>query len=591
MNLSMKMMQCGALLGGALLLFGACAGETEPSGSQTQPCPAGIVCGGVCLNHQSDPNNCGACGNSCGGLFCSQGQCTSECAVGETACGQACENLQTSFTNCGSCGNVCASGVCNNGVCQEPISGSGGAQGTGGGDPGTGGGNPGSGGGSSSGDLGGYHTHGDWAGFAFTFADGGATITPESFEDMLNQDGPYCVKGTVQATADYTSIAAVGVNVSQPKIEDAPVNIIDASGEGLLIDFTVNSGADGIRVQIEDGTDPSAPDAADHRWCVNFTGSQTNPPVVIPWESFNTECWAGGDGKAFDPTKDKIAKVILYIPDAGPMGTAQNFDFCLNDIGPANVQGRGTGQIVASCGNTSSWSGSTNVTDQYAKIATSDNKYRFQNNGWGWDQGGGSHTASLLPGVGYRVTSQTCSRTGAEPCSYPSVYIGTNSGGDAKTSGNGLPAAISSITSLPTCLGWSSGTAGARDEYNVAYDVWFANDPGAGHADEFLMVWFRKPPSYQPAGAPVQNGVVIGDQTWTVWYGPQHQGRPVVSYVAPNDRADGQAYSFNLRDFMDDAIDRGYLTPSLHLVAVMGGTEIWGGGQGVSIDGFKAELQ
>ena len=194
----------------------------------------------------------------------------------------------------------------------------------------------------------------------------------------------------------------MGVNVSQPKIEDAPVNIIDASGEGLLIDFTVNSGADGIRVQIEDGTDPSHPEAEDHRWCANFTGSQSQ---VIPWDSFNTKCWGAGPneepGKDFDPATNKIAKVILYVPDDGPMGTAQNFDFCLNDIGPANVQGRGTGQIVASCGNTASWSGSTNVTDQYAKIATSDNRYRFQNNGWGWVNG--NHTASLLPGARVHV--------------------------------------------------------------------------------------------------------------------------------------------------------------------------------------------
>src|SRR5690606_24696544 len=135
----------------------------------------------------------------------------------------------------------------------------------------------------------------------------------------------------------------------------APVNIIDASGEGLLIDFTVNSGADGIRVQIEDGTDPSAPDAAEHRWCVNFTGSQK---TVIQWDAFNTKCWGAGPdeepGKDFDPAMNKIAKVILYVPDAGSKdgGTAQNFDLCLNDIGPANVQGRGTGEIVASCGNT-----------------------------------------------------------------------------------------------------------------------------------------------------------------------------------------------------------------------------------------------
>jgi hypothetical protein len=39
--------------------------------------------------------------------------------------------------------------------------------------------------------------------------DGGATITPDNFEDMIDRDGPYCVSGTVAATSDYTSIAAV----------------------------------------------------------------------------------------------------------------------------------------------------------------------------------------------------------------------------------------------------------------------------------------------------------------------------------------------------------------------------------------------
>ncbi|HXS18635.1 MAG TPA: hypothetical protein VN764_15665 [Polyangiaceae bacterium] len=90
---------------------------------------------------------------------------------------------------------------------------------------------------------------------------------------------------------------------------------------------------------------------------------------------------------------------------------------------------------------------------------------------------------------------------------------------------------------------------------------------------------------------PVQDGAVIGSQTWQVWNGPNHAQQSVTSYVAPNARADGKAYSFNLKDFIDDAVERGYLSPNDYLISIMGGMEIWGGAQGASITGFSAQVQ
>ncbi len=429
--------------------------------------------------------------------------------------------------------------------------------------------------------LGGYHLHGDWAGFAFAFADGGATITPDNFEDMIDRDGPYCVSGTVAATADYTSIAAVGVNVSQPKMEDAPVNTLLVQGTGLLVDFTVNSGEEGIRVQIE-GEDGAT--NADHRWCVNLTGSQN---TVIPWETFNTECWDVESGVAFNPATDRLAKVILYVPDPGETGSTLPFDFCLNDIGPADVTGRGTGTLGTSCNNSVSWA-QQSTSDQFANIATSDNKYQFQSNGWGWT--GGGHSISLLSTCGFRMDSQSCSRSDDSPCSFPSIYIGTDADG-TRTSGNGLPKQVSAISSAPTCLGWSSGGTPASDEYNVSFDVWFNSSSGANNADSFLMIWFRDPPSFQPAGQfPVQDGVMIADHTWSVWYGPNANNQNVVSYSSPNAFADGQTFSFDLKDFIDDAVERGYVDSSKQLIAVMGGLEIWGGASGASITHFSSQV-
>jgi hypothetical protein len=37
-----------------------------------------------------------------------------------TAGGRICVDLQSDPRNCGSCGNVCASGICSRGVCALP---------------------------------------------------------------------------------------------------------------------------------------------------------------------------------------------------------------------------------------------------------------------------------------------------------------------------------------------------------------------------------------------------------------------------------------------------------------------------------------
>lgn len=577
-----------------------------PGGNCAVSCaPGQTACNGVCTDLSSDGANCGQCLHSCqSGMVCSQSACSATCAGNTTMCGQSCVDVLTNPQHCNACNSPCAQGVaCSGGVCQGSQGNSGGGSGDGSGGSGTGSapasggsGAAASGGGTGDGDgdglLGGYHVQGDWAGFAFTFATE-ATIMPASFESMVDKDGPYCVSGSVANTEMYSSIAAVGFNVSQPKVEDAEVKLLRASGDGLMVDITVNnltppSAAQdpSLRIQLEDLTDPSSPDAGDHRWCANVQPVGGVIKQVIPWSSFNTMCW-DGTGDDFDPATTQLAKVIIYAPDAGPDGLAQTFDFCVNNIGPDNVTSRGTGEVIAACpSNGTSWSQS-GISEPYAKIAGG--SYQFQSNLWNLVNGGSS--LSLIPGGGFKFDQQSCNTTTDAPCSFPSVYIGTNAGGDARSSGF-TPKQISAIGSIPTCLGWSAGGTPASHEYNVSYDVWFNSNSGATSAEKFLMLWFRDPPSFQPGGMfPVADGVVIGDQTWQVWDGLQHEGRNVISYVAPNGLAEGKAYSFNLKDFIDDAVDREVLSPNQYLIAVMGGMEVWGGGQGASLTGFTAQVQ
>ncbi|MEZ4408251.1 MAG: MXAN_6577-like cysteine-rich protein [Polyangiales bacterium] len=68
-------------------------------------------CGGVCINTQINPNNCGACGNACAaGERCAAGACASACTGTQVSCGGACVELQTDAANCGMCGRACPSG-------------------------------------------------------------------------------------------------------------------------------------------------------------------------------------------------------------------------------------------------------------------------------------------------------------------------------------------------------------------------------------------------------------------------------------------------------------------------------------------------
>ena len=90
-----------------------------------QVCPTGQTrCGAVCVNLQSDPRNCGACGHACAvGQVCSAGMCQLVCPTGQTRCGAVCVNLQSDPLNCGACGHACAVGVdyirqvCSAGMC------------------------------------------------------------------------------------------------------------------------------------------------------------------------------------------------------------------------------------------------------------------------------------------------------------------------------------------------------------------------------------------------------------------------------------------------------------------------------------------
>lgn len=80
--------------------------------------PGTTVCGGSCVDQQTNNDHCGECGNACtGGATCNAGTC--ECPGGQTFCVDSCVDTQTEQYHCGGCGNVCAlTATCSGGQCQ-----------------------------------------------------------------------------------------------------------------------------------------------------------------------------------------------------------------------------------------------------------------------------------------------------------------------------------------------------------------------------------------------------------------------------------------------------------------------------------------
>jgi hypothetical protein len=78
-------------------------------------CETGTVCGGACVDEQTNTSHCGGCDKPCPiGGTCQAGRCS--CPTGHTKCGDACVDEKTDMANCGGCGMAC-SGTCSDGEC------------------------------------------------------------------------------------------------------------------------------------------------------------------------------------------------------------------------------------------------------------------------------------------------------------------------------------------------------------------------------------------------------------------------------------------------------------------------------------------
>ncbi|CAL9289832.1 GH12 family glycosyl hydrolase domain-containing protein [Streptomyces sp. SudanB52_2052] len=205
-------------------------------------------------------------------------------------------------------------------------------------------------------------------------------------------------------------------------------------------------------------------------------------------------------------------------------------------------------------------------------------RYVVQNNRWG----SSSPQCVTATDTGFRVTQADGSvPTNGAPKSYPSVFNGchyTNC-----SPGTNLPARLSAISSAPSSIsyGYVSGAV-----YNASYDIWLDPTPRTDGVNRTeIMIWFNRVGPIQPIGSQVGTASV-GGRGWEVWTG-SNGSNDVISFVAPSAIS---SWSFDVMDFVDQAVARGLARSDWYLTSVQAGFEPWQNGAGLAVNSFSSAV-
>ncbi|MGV9644594.1 GH12 family glycosyl hydrolase domain-containing protein [Streptomyces sp. NPDC004822] len=205
-------------------------------------------------------------------------------------------------------------------------------------------------------------------------------------------------------------------------------------------------------------------------------------------------------------------------------------------------------------------------------------RYVVQNNRWGTS----ATQCVTATDTGFRVTQADGSvPTNGAPKSYPSVFNGchyTNC-----SPGTALPAQVSGISSAPSSISYGFVSNAV---YNASYDIWLDPTPRTDGVNRTeIMIWFNRVGSIQPIGSPVGTASV-GGRSWEVWTG-SNGSNDVISFVAPSAIS---SWSFDVMDFVDQAVARGMARSNWYLTSVQAGFEPWQNGAGLAVNSFSSSV-
>jgi hypothetical protein len=209
-------------------------------------------------------------------------------------------------------------------------------------------------------------------------------------------------------------------------------------------------------------------------------------------------------------------------------------------------------------------------------------EYNVMNNVWGSGSGVGQQCIAVNEDTSYfKVTLST--HNNASVAAYPAIYKGCHWGG-CTTTNNPMPVQINKIDIAP--FTWKVNTENVSGTWNTALDIWFDDMSFfAGDYDAELMIWIDYNGGAGPAGS-YQSTIEVGGLSWDVYFA----GWDSWNYIAYKITEPVDSVSLDIRDFMEDALARGYLYTPWYLHAIEAGFEIWSGGQGLTTRSFSADV-
>jgi hypothetical protein len=165
----------------------------------------------------------------------------------------------------------------------------------------------------------GWVVNGSWKGYADVFNAGfGSFIIAPSGFDL--SDNYLCPAGAVGAGSNPEAQEGFQWNVNQAMSPpNAPAMSVTPTGAGLTINAPGTTTS--MRVNLNDGTTT---------WCAYLPQANGG---TIPWSSFKTECWPGGQGTAY--AMQPFLSIQIGVPARETDPTC--FCFCVVSISPTSI--------------------------------------------------------------------------------------------------------------------------------------------------------------------------------------------------------------------------------------------------------------
>lgn len=213
-----------------------------------------------------------------------------------------------------------------------------------------------------------------------------------------------------------------------------------------------------------------------------------------------------------------------------------------------------------------------------ASTAVMGGEYNVMNNVWG------ATTPQCLEvnlDSTYFKVSLSGHNNGSSVAAYPSIFKGCHWGW-CTTKDNPMPVQVRKIESAP--FTWVVNTDSASVTWNAALDIWFGQTGSGSVYSAEMMIWLDYHGGASPAGSKKAT-VVIGGLTWDLYFAILGQNYIAYKITSPVD-----SVNLDLRDFIDDAITRGYLYTPWYMHDIEAGFEIFSGGQGLTTYSFAADV-